>query len=81
MNEPTEAATTWAAQLWCLPENEHREMDAEFAMSIARRLDETWADALRWCSGSADFNPSGVARKGWEKIAHPLLNPGEPPTS
>ena len=22
-------------------------------------------DALRWCSGSADFNEGGQARKGW----------------
>ena len=76
MSEPTEAATMWAAQLWTLPENESREMDVEFAMSIARRLDETWVDALQWASGSPDFNEGGQAREGWIEIAQPLLHPG-----
>ena len=30
-------------------------------------------DALRWCSGSADFQEGGQARKGWLKICKPLL--------
>jgi len=34
-----------------------------------RRLKE----ALIWCSGSADFQPEGKARKGWVKICQPLL--------
>lgn len=35
----------------------------------AERLEE----ALIWCSGSADFNEGGVARKGWLKVCAPLL--------
>ena len=77
MAEPTEAALMWAGQIWALPENGHREMDSELAISIARYLDETWAAALRWTSGSPDFNEGGQAREGWIKIAHPLLNPQE----
>ena len=30
-------------------------------------------DALRWCSGSPDFNEGGQARKGWIKLCNPLL--------
>ena len=30
-------------------------------------------EALRWCSGSADFQEGGQARKGWLKICKPLL--------
>ena len=30
-------------------------------------------EALLWCSGSADFNEGGVARKGWLKVCAPLL--------
>jgi len=32
--------------------------------------------ALLWCSGSADFNEGGVARKGWQKLCAPLLAKG-----
>ncbi len=31
-------ATEWAAQLWCRPENAGREMDVEFATSIAQAM-------------------------------------------
>jgi len=31
-------------------------------------------DALIWCSGSQDFGPGGVARKGWLKKCKPLLD-------
>jgi len=31
-------------------------------------------DALIWCSGSGDFAPGGKARKGWLKLAQPLLD-------
>lgn len=30
-------------------------------------------EALFWCSGSQDFAPGGIARRGWEKICKPLL--------
>ena len=30
-------------------------------------------EALQWCSGSADFQEGGQARKGWLKICKPLL--------
>ena len=30
-------------------------------------------EELRWCSGSADFNEGGVARKGWIKGPQRLL--------
>ena len=30
-------------------------------------------EALIWCSGSADFQEGGKARKGWLKICSPLL--------
>lgn len=33
-------AMEWAAQIWCRPENSDREMDAEFAVSIANDLYE-----------------------------------------
>lgn len=31
-----------------------------------------YKDALRWCSGSADFHKGGQAYLGWKKIAHLL---------
>jgi hypothetical protein len=31
-------------------------------------------DALIWCSGSQDFGPGGIARKGWLKKCKPLLD-------
>ena len=34
---------------------------------------EELLDALRWCSGSPDFNEGGQARDGWQKICAPLL--------
>ena len=30
-------------------------------------------EALIWCSGSSDFNESGVAREGWLKLCAPIL--------
>ena len=43
---------------------------AERAEAEAERLRE----ALRWCSGSADFCDGGQAHEGWMKICQPLLN-------
>lgn len=41
-------------------------------------------DALLWCGGSNDFQPEGIARKGWESVVVPAyeylktaLNGGE----
>ena len=31
-------STDWAAQIWCRPENEHRDMDVDFAVSIAKAM-------------------------------------------
>ena len=75
----SEEATTWAAQLWCLPENEKRQMDAEFAMSIAQKVDglisalDGCLDALIWTSGSSDFGVDGQAYKGWLKLGRPSI--------
>lgn len=30
-------------------------------------------EALIWASGSPDFGPGGQARKGWLKVAAPLI--------
>ena len=38
---------------------------------LEEQVDE-FKDALIWCSGSADFQEGGKARKGWLKIAHLL---------
>ncbi|KKK73334.1 hypothetical protein LCGC14_2894880 [marine sediment metagenome] len=35
-------------------------------------------DALRWCSGSPDFNEGGQAREGWIKLCNPLLSQPHP---
>jgi hypothetical protein len=35
-----------AAQLWCLPAHEKKEMDAEFAQAIATAIDAAVAEAL-----------------------------------
>jgi len=35
---------------------------------------EELLDALIWCSGSQDFGPGGMARKGWLKKCKPLLD-------
>jgi hypothetical protein len=40
-------------------------MDEEIA--DLRELAILLRDELRWCSGSADFNPGGVAWQGWIK--------------
>lgn len=74
-----ELANAFAAQIWCRPENEGREMDVVFAQSIAAAVEplitalEVNEDALQWASGSADFNTGGKARKGWLHIARPAM--------
>ena len=35
-----------AAQLWCLPQHAHKEMDVDFAMSIAQVLREVAEEAV-----------------------------------
>ena len=86
-------ATDFAAQIWCRPENGQREMDVDFAMSIAEavkpllRQRRDAAEALLWASGSPDFNPGGRAELGWNEIARPAIEAifprpaeGSPPT-
>jgi hypothetical protein len=41
-------------------------------MTKDEKLISKLADALAWCSGSNDFGPKGIARKGWLKVA-PLI--------
>ncbi len=46
------------------------------ARAAEERLRGELAEALemlRWCGGSADFNPGGVAREGWVRGVHPLI--------
>ena len=40
------------------------ELEAKLAKAV---------EALLWCSGSADFNEGGVARKGWLKVCEPII--------
>lgn len=44
MTHPTTDDLERAAQLWCLPQNERKEMDAEMATSIASLLAEVRAE-------------------------------------
>lgn len=44
-------------------------------LAAARTAIERLQDALRWCSGSADFNEGGRAYAGWQKVCAPLLEP------
>jgi len=37
------------------------------------KKEEKLIEALKWCSGSDDFQVGGKAREGWEKICLPLL--------
>ncbi len=72
-------AVAFAAQIWCRPENEKRQMDVVFGQSIADAAQpviealEACEAALQWASGSADFNTGGQARKGWLHIARPAM--------
>ncbi len=56
-----------------------RAVSSELRRAMAERIMEHEAklakalEALLWCSGSADFNEGGVARKGWLKVCAPLL--------
>lgn len=50
-----------------------RNVDADFKLDIARGI-EQYIDALRWCSGSKDFQVGGQARRGWIKLVVPLIN-------
>jgi len=40
MSKPSEYAIGIAARLWCEPEHSRKEMDADFAMSIAVAIDK-----------------------------------------
>jgi len=68
----TELSNQKAAQAWCTLETEKIEMIPALANAFAEILDE-YIEALRWCSGSSDFNEGGHARKGWIKICLPLI--------
>ena len=46
---------------------------AEAALAAEKARNARLEEALLWCSGSADFNEGGVARKGWLKLCAPLL--------
>lgn len=72
----TEFTRGIAAQAWCTPETSDIEMDVRLAEAFADILDK-YIEALQWCSGSADFNVGGQARKGWLKICVPLIRDDE----
>lgn len=71
------------ARGWTHESTEHKEMDIVLAEAIAEEvaalLTTTKAritaleEALRWCSGSADFAPGGRAALGWVRLCRPLL--------
>ena len=70
----------FAGQIWCRPENEHRQMDVGLAQSIADAVASVMEErdklreALQWASGSGDFAPGGKARRGWLRLGRPALN-------
>ena len=43
----TEKALEWAAQLWCLPETSHLDMDVAFATAIAEQFDIAIEQAVK----------------------------------
>lgn len=71
------------ARGWCHQDSEDRVMDVVLAGAIAEEVATLLApirdriteleEALRWCSGSADFAPGGKASAGWDKLCRPLL--------
>lgn len=79
MKQPSEKAVNAAAQLWCQPQHEKKEMDPDFAISIAHALDAFAAEAvkaeregiLRIARGQqklaekASRNWRALARSGW----------------
>lgn len=54
----SELARQKAAQAWCKPETEKIEMIPELAEAFATIIDE-YIKALKWYTGSTDFNPGG----------------------
>jgi len=68
----SESARQKAAQAWCKKSTDKKIMDTELAEAFAEIIDE-YREALIWCSGSADFQEGGQARKGWLKICEPLI--------
>lgn len=69
----TELARGLAAQAWCDDRTRNTVMDPVLAEVFAEKLD-AYIEALRWCSGSADFHEGGQARAGWQKLCEPLLS-------
>lgn len=59
------------AEIAQLKQNELNRQTKEIARLFAEN--ERLKSALIWCSGSADFQIDGQARKGWERICIPLL--------
>jgi hypothetical protein len=43
------------------------------ALNEQKDLLERCHEALIWCSGSNDFQTTGMAHVGWEKLVRPLL--------
>ena len=75
-----------AAQCWCDPRTSDRVMDTALGQVFAEKIEalqnqlaeaqadmRTLAEALIWCSGSADFCPGGTARIGWVKGPQAVL--------
>ena len=69
---PSEHSREVAARAWGTPTTEHLVMIPELAEEFARIVDE-YCEALKWCSGSADFGLGGQARRGWLKLCKPLI--------
>jgi len=50
----------------------------ETALTPEQERIEKLLDALRWCSGSADFGEGGQAREGWLILVQPLFDKNDP---
>ncbi len=68
-----EEATALAAQIWCRPENEKRQMDVVFAKSIAESVQhiiqqrDAWIETANQSARNADY---------WRKLYEGDLNVG-----
>ena len=51
---PTQESMAVAAQLWCLPQHAKKEMDAEFAVSIAVALDLAVREERKNCADTVE---------------------------
>lgn len=56
--------TDIAAQLWCKPQHSMKEMDVEFAMSIAQALRESAAEAFEEAARFVRENVAGSSADG-----------------